>query len=146
MKTNNISYGLFMFRGAQFWRNVKDIPIFIKRIFFVLKHGYSPVAQWSTDSWFIDVMDEILTKYRYNRMGDPIVIDNYFNDDGTENASENTETYNKILDRMIELLRQMDESNPVYEDMEWKTVDELRMNAKNNFFKMFSEYFQCLWN
>lgn len=29
MKTNNISYGLFMFRGAQFWRNVKDIPIFI---------------------------------------------------------------------------------------------------------------------
>lgn len=146
MKTNNISSGLFMFRGAQFWRNIKDVPIFIKRIFFVLKHGYSPVAKWETFTWFIAVMKEILTNYRHNRVGDPIVVDKFFNDDGTENEDENHEAYNKILDKMIELLDQMDESNPIYDDMDWKERDKMQINAKNEFFKLFSEYFYNLWD
>ena len=146
MKTNNISSGLFMFRGTQFWRNIKDVPIFIKRIFFVLKHGYSPVAKWETFTWFIAVMKEILTNYRYNRVGDPIVVDKFFNDDGTENEDENHEAYNKILDKMIGLLDQMDESNPVYDDMDWEERDKMQVNAKSEFFKLFSEYFFSLWD
>lgn len=146
MKTNNISSGLFVFRGVQFWRNIKDVPIFIKRIFFVLKHGYSPVAKWETFTWFIAVMKEILTNYRYNRAGDPIVINKFFNDDGTENEDENHEAYNKILDKMIELLDQMDESNPIYDDMDWEERDKMQVNAKNEFFKLFSEYFYNLWD
>lgn len=146
MKTNNISFGLFMFRWTQFWRNIKDVPIFIKRIFFVLKHGYSPVAKWETFTWFIAVMKEILTNYRYNRVGDPIVVNKFFNDDGTENEDENHEAYNKILDKMIELLDQMDESNPIYDDMDWDERDKMQVNAKNEFFKLFSEYFYNLWD
>lgn len=61
-RTNNLSWGLFNFRGRYFLRNIKDIPIFIKRIFFTLKHGYAPQAQWETYVWFIDTMREMASE------------------------------------------------------------------------------------
>ena len=140
MNINKLSFGLFMFHGKSWWRNLKDIPIFIKRIFFVLKHGYSPVAQWETYGWFMSVMKEILTNYRYNRMGSPVVIDNSFD------VVVNEEEYNAILDRMIVLLDLMDEHNQLYNDMDWKEADKKKEDAKNEFFKLFSEQFYGLWD
>ena len=67
-KTNNISYRLF--HNHSIWRNIKDIPTFFKRLYFLLRHGYSPMAQWETFEWFIDVMTEIMLNYRNNRFGD----------------------------------------------------------------------------
>lgn len=147
MDANKLSCGLFMFRGKNWWRNLKDIPIFIKRIFFTLKHGYSPVAQFETFEWFMDVMKEILTNYRYNRMGSPVVIDNFF-DVKEENSNDvaNEEAYNAILDRMIVLLDLMDEHNQLYNDMDWKEADKKKEDAKNEFFKLFSEQFYGLWD
>ena len=147
MDTNKLSCGLFMFRGKNWWRNLRDIPIFIKRIFFTLKHGYSPVAQFETFEWFMDVMKEILTNYRYNRMGSPVVIDNFF-DVKEENLNDvvNEEAYNAILDRMIVLLDLMDEHNQLYNDMDWKEADKKKEDAKNEFFKLFSEQFYGLWD
>ena len=139
MNINKLSFGLFMFHGKSWWRNLKDIPIFIKRIFFVLKHGYSPVAQWEIYGWFMSVMKELLINHRNNRWGTPVIID-------SGNEDENIETYNKILDNMIDLLDKMDESNPIYDNMNWKEEDEARENAKNEFFKLFSEHFYCLWD
>ena len=147
MDTNKLSCGLFMFRGKNWWRNLRDIPIFIKRIFFTLKHGYSPVAQFETFEWFMDVMKEILTNYRYHRMGSPVVIDNFF-DVKEENSNDvvNGEAYNAILDRMIVLLDLMDEHNQLYNDMDWKEADKKKEDAKNEFFKLFSEQFYGLWD
>lgn len=147
MDANKLSCGLFVFRGKNWWRNLKDIPIFIKRIFFTLKHGYSPVAQFETFEWFMDVMKEILTNYRYNRMGSPVVIDNFF-DVKEENSNDvvNEEEYNSILDRMIVLLDLMDEHNQLYNDMDWKEADKKKEDAKNEFFKLFSEQFYGLWD
>lgn len=147
MDANKLSCGLFMFRGKNWWRNLKDIPIFIQRIFFTLNHGYSPVAQFETFEWFMDVMKEILTNYRYNRMGSPVVIDNFF-DVKEENPNDiaNEEAYNAILDRMIALLDLMDECNQLYNDMDWKEADKKKENAKNEFFKLFSEQFYGLWD
>ena len=147
MNANKLSCGLFVFRGKNWWRNLKDIPIFIKRIFFTLKHGYSPVAQFETFEWFMDVMKEILTNYRYNRMGSPVVIDNFF-DVKEENSNDvvNEEAYNAILDRMIVLLDLMDENNQLYNDMDWKEADKKKEDAKNEFFKLFSEQFYGLWD
>ncbi|MDY4577897.1 MAG: hypothetical protein SO471_08025 [Anaerobutyricum hallii] len=147
MDANKLSCGLFVFRGKNWWRNLKDIPIFIKRIFFTLKHGYSPVAQFETFEWFMDVMKEILTNYRYNRMGSPVVIDNFF-DVKEENSNDvvNEEEYNAILDRMIVLLDLMDEHNQLYNDMNWKEADKKKEDAKNEFFKLFSEQFYGLWD
>lgn len=139
MNINKLSFGLFMFHGKSWWRNLKDIPIFIKRIFFVLKHGYSPVAQWEIYGWFMSVMKELLINHRNNRWGTPVIID-------SGNEDENIEAYNKILDNMIDLLDKMDESNPIYDNMNWKEEDEARENAKNEFFKLFSEHFYCLWD
>ena len=132
MNANKLSFGLFMFRGSQWWRNLKDIPIFFSRIFFTLKHGYSPVATFETFEWFIAVIREVLTFHRYNRMGTPIVIEDYFG----ENDEENEAAYNIILDEMLSLLNEMDEDNSDYK----------KNAAKDKFFKLFSEHFYELWD
>ena len=138
MKTNKLSCGLFMFHGTSWWRNLRDIPIFVECIFFVLKHGYSPVAQWDTFEWFIDVMREILELALSG-------IVEYRDDDSW--SDENEEAYNKILDEMIELLDKMEERYYLSENIEdLKKIDYTEMynkqnEAKDRFFELFSKYF-----
>ena len=145
MDTNKLSWGLFMFHGKDWWRNLKDIPIFIKRIFFTLKHGYSPVAQFETFNWFISVMREILINYRDNRTGTPIVIPDY-NIDDLISENKNIEIYNNILNKMIKLLDQMDENNSAYNDVSLEKMHSAMDTAKNKFFELFSKYFYTLWD
>ena len=145
MDINKLSWGLFMFHGKDWWRNLKDIPIFIKRIFFTLKHGYSPVAQWETFSWFISVMREILINYRDNRTGTPVVIPGYHTDDSIS-ENKNIEIYNNILNKMIKLLDQMDENNSAYNDVSLEKMHSAMDTAKNKFFELFSKYFYTLWD
>ena len=145
MDTNKLSFGLFMFHGKSWWRNLKNIPIFIKRIFFTLKHGYSPVAQWETFEWFIAVMREILINYRDNRMGTPVVIPDY-NIDDLISENKNVNVYNSLLDEMITLLDQMDENNSVYNDVSLEEMHSAMDSAKNKFFELFSKYFYTLWD
>lgn len=145
MNTNKLSCGLFMFHGKNWWRNLKDIPIFIQRIFFTLKHGYSPVAQWETFEWFIAVMREILINYRDNRMGTPVVIPDY-NIDDLISENKNIEIYNNILNEMIELLDKMDECNSTYNGVSLEEMHSAMNAAKDKFFKLFSKYFYTLWD
>ena len=145
MNINKLSWGLFMFHGKDWWRNLKDIPIFIKRIFFTLKHGYSPVAQWETFGWFITVMHEILVNYRDNRTGTPVVIPDY-NIDDLISENKNIEIYNNILNEMIELLDKMDECNSTYNGVSLEEMHSAMDSAKNKFFKLFSKYFYTLWD
>ena len=145
MNINKLSWGLFMFHGKDWWRNLKDIPIFIKRIFFTLKHGYSPVAQWETFGWFITVMREILINYRDNRMGTPVVIPDY-NIDDLISENKNIEIYNNILNEMIELLDKMDECNSTYNGVSLEEMHSAMDSAKNKFFELFSKYFYTLWD
>ena len=145
MNINKLSFGLFMFHGKSWWRNLKNIPIFIKRIFFTLKHGYSPVAQWETFEWFIAVMREILINYRDNRTGTPVVIPDYHTDD-LISENKNIEIYNNILNEMIELLDKMDECNSTYNGVSLEEVHSAMDSAKNKFFELFSKYFYTLWD
>ena len=145
MNINKLSFGLFMFHGKSWWRNLKDIPIFIKRIFFVLKHGYSPVAQWETFGWFITVMREILVNYRDNRMGTPVVIPDY-NIDDLISENKNVNVYNSLLNEMIELLDKMDECNSTYNGVSLEEMHSAMDSAKNKFFELFSKYFYTLWD
>ena len=145
MNINKLSWGLFMFHGKDWWRNLKDIPIFIKRIFFALKHGYSPVAQWETFGWFITVMREILINYRDNRTGTPVVIPDYHTDD-LISENKNIEIYNNILNEMIKLLDKMDECNSTYDGVSLEEMHSAMDSAKNKFFKLFSKYFYTLWD
>lgn len=145
MNTNKLSWGLFMLRGKNWWRNLKDIPIFIQRIFFTLKHGYSPAAQWETFEWFIAVMREILINYRDNRMGTPVVIPDY-DADSLISENKNLEAYNNILNEMIELLDKMDECNSTYNDVSLEEMHSAMDTTKNKFFELFSKYFYTLWD
>lgn len=145
MNTNKLSCGLFMFHGKNWWRNLKDIPIFFQRIFFTLKHGYSPVAQWETFEWFIAVMREILINYRDNRTGTPVVIPDY-NIDDLISENKNIEIYNNILNEMIELLDKMDECNSTYNGVSLEEMHSAMNAAKDKFFELFSKYFYTLWD
>jgi hypothetical protein len=145
MDANKLSWGLFMLRGKNWWRNLKDIPIFIQRIFFTLKHGYLPAAQWETFEWFIAVMREILINYRNNRMGTPVVIPDY-NIDDLISENKNIEIYNNILNEMIELLDKMDECNSTYNGVSLEEMHSAMNAAKDKFFELFSKYFYTLWD
>lgn len=139
---NNLTFGLFDYPKRFWYHNLKDIPIFIKRIFFTLKHGYSPVARFETFEWFITVMREILINYRDNRMGTPVVIPDYKTDD-LISEDKNIEAYNNIFNEMIELLDKMDENNYLTYD---SASLEAMNTAKDKFFKLFSKYFYTLWD
>lgn len=137
---NKIASGLFGFRGLSWWRNIKDIPIFFKRIVFTLKHGYAPQAQWETFAWFIAVMREVLNFYATCRMGD-IPIEGVPEEQWTE--------YNdRLFKDMQTLLDVMDESH--YEEAETleegKRLYQESIDAKNEFFSLFSNYFYDLWD
>lgn len=137
---NKINSGLFGFRGLSWWRNIKDITIFFKRIGFTLKHGYAPQAQWETFAWFIAVMREVLDFYANRRMGDIPIED--------MPEGQWTEYNDQLFNKMRELLDVMDEEH--YEEAE--TLEERKklyqesIASKDEFFNLFSKYFYDLWD
>lgn len=143
---NNITFGLFTYLKRFWYLNLKDIPIFFKRIFFTLKHGYTPAAQWETFGWFIAVMREVLINYRNNRIGTPVVIPDYDIDDLLASEGKNIEVYNNVLDEMITLLDKMDENNSAYNDVSLEEMHSAMDTAKDRFFELFSKYFYTLWD
>lgn len=128
---HNISAGLFNYRGWRWYKNIKDLWILIKRVFFVLRHGYSPQALWGMDVWFVDVMKELLTWQRDNRMSV-----GYFEME-TASEEENIAKTNELLNHMLELLEKADPFGEDFEEAE---------KAKNEFLQLFSKYFYKFWD
>lgn len=129
---HNISAGLFGYRGRYWFRNIKDLWILIKRVFFVLRHGYSPQALWEMDVWFVDVMKELLTWQRDNRMSV-----GYFEKE-TANEDENREKTDALLNHMLGLLEKADP----FQTGEFEEAEK----AKNEFLELFSKYFYKFWD
>lgn len=153
MGWNKIANGLFRYRGKHFWRNVKDIPHFVGRASYLLKHGYNPVARWDYGAWFIDTTKDILAEYLKNHVGYKII-------DEHKDAVWNEEAWENIIKEMIDCLERMDESayydtKPCRYDetgnsddlMKW--YDEVWKEigiAKRRFFLLFNKYFYDLWD
>lgn len=131
---HNLSAGLFGYCGWYWYKNIGDFWILIKRVFFVLNHGYAPQALWETDGWFIGVMREILTNYRNNR-----IFVGFF-DRKTKTEEEDERKTNELLDHMIGLLDKMGVDTIKDEETE-KESDA----AKEEFFALFSKYFHYFW-
>lgn len=130
IQTNNLTFGLF--NSCSPISNLKDIPIYFKRLAFLLKHGYSPMAQWETYHWFICVMREIFTFYKNERVGD-ILIEDVPEDKWKD---MNDELYGNLLS----LLDDMDEEK-------YYPNDTIKMErAKEEFFKLFSKHFYDFWD
>ena len=131
---HNLSAGLFGYRGWHWYKNIGDFWILIKRVFFVLNHGYAPQALWETDGWFIGVMREILTNYRNNR-----IFVGFF-DCETKTEEENERKTNELFDHMIRLLDKM-EIDTIKDEETEKESDA----AQEEFFTLFSKYFHYFW-
>lgn len=132
--SHNLSAGLFGYKGKYWWENIGDFRILISRTNFTLKHGYSPQALYETDSWFIDIMREILINYRDNR-----IFVGFF-EEVTNTDEDNASKTNDLLNHMLELLDKMD-----FDLMDDKSNGEESEAAKDEFFALFSKYFHYFW-
>lgn len=160
MKWNKITSGLFLYRGLYFWRNIKDVFILIGRFFFILKHGYNPIARWDYYAWFIDTTKDILTEYLKDHVGYKII-------DDTKSPEWNQQVWENIIKEMINCLDKMKEENyledkPKKPDMSMTTEEVKRRNkeidnwynntykeihkAKRRFFLLMNKYFYDLWD
>ena len=145
MNVHHISWGLFDYNGVSFWRkikyNIKDFFTFLGRVKYVLKNGYSPVAKWETDAWFVCVMREILIKYNEGRFGYP----------GRFAECENgDELWENEIKRAVCLL---EEYYTLWDGaFDGNTVEAFKeRNAKmeeikKEFFKWFSDNLEDLWD
>lgn len=159
MKTYRLTYGLFLYRGIYFWRNIKDIPILIKRFFFMLKHGYNPFARWDYFAWFIDTTKDIFQEYLKDHVGYRII-------DDSKGAEWNEQAWENIIKEMIDCLDRMTEEHyidrPERPDMNM-TKEEVKQRdkeifqwidnthqemykAKRRFFLLMNKYFYDLWD
>ena len=130
IQTNNLTFGLF--NSSSPISNLKDIPIYFKRLAFLLKHGYSPMAQWETYHWFICVMREIFTFYKNERAGDMLIED--VPEDKWKDIND------ELYDNLLSLLDDMDEEK-------YYPNDTIKMErAKEEFFKLFSKHFYDFWD
>lgn len=142
----------FNYNGKYWYKNIKYIPLYFKLMHHLIKYGYDEYATWETFRWFINTMKSILPHYR-NHAGVPIVVENYPLVEETEEdkkiIKQNEEKWYSIVDRMLELLDLMDESNPKYDTDEYDDYKKLHNDmeaAKNEFFELFSKYFYNLWD
>lgn len=131
----------FNWRGKYWYKNIKEIPLYFRQMHHLIKHGYDEYATWETFSWFISIMKPILTNYRSDHHGYPVVS---FDDMELQQRSE--KEYDADIDRMITLLDDMYECNPKYDDMDYKEQYNKMYAAKDEFFQLFAKYFYHLWD
>ena len=143
----------FCYSGRYWYRNIGRIPRYFKEMHQLIKYGYDKSAIWSTFDWFIDTMRSVLSRYKSGRVSTPIIIENYPYDIRTDQdrqiVEDNESKWNSIVERMIELLDDMDEENPIYEyeyGYDFIKKYEAIEQAKNEFFELFSKYFYELWD
>ena len=142
-----------IFTGKEsFWDSVKYFPwrlgFKIKNLYYQVKYGfqrmfrgYDDTEVFNMDMTFIDRYLKILKDFRKNHYGYPLGITN--------------EQWDDILDEMIKHLSLMNEDNVIAElkngmpdsfEPNYKTVNEIQNKHKDEFFKLFSEWFYSLWD
>ena len=131
-----ISFGLFL---GSFWTKLKDIPIFLKRVVYTLRHGYPPQATWEIYEWHRRVMLETLSKFRKNLNGYPVFDEN-------ASSEEQYDKWGAIIDEMCEYLNAMAEDNYDLSIENLEKSDLARTEAKDKFFELFSKYYFHLWD
>ena len=93
------------------------------------KRGWANEDTWSINWWFLNTMLPMLTHFRDNLNGYPICF-------------ENETQWQDELTKMIELLKKIKEPD-AYEN---PCHVQMRVRAKDEFFKLFSKYFFDLWD
>ena len=142
--TDNIlspAFGLFRYKGKYFYRNLIDMKIYLKRIHFLCKNGYSPVATWETFYWFTNWANEIIKGYIKDRAGTSMT--NPYDNTELEDGNEADKIWDKYFSEMQDCLKIMKE----YEEVPFSLDSYEEMyKAKDKFFEMFSNVFYSLWD
>lgn len=136
---NSLTWGLFHSKGN--W--IKDFWIMLKRIPFVLKHGYYPQAIFEAYDYQIDMWRDILTWFRNERTGSPVVLPEEKLVGDWED--ENDAMVNAKFDAMLAALDTMAE-DPLDCPNGHAAGYAIRNAAKDNFFQLYSELFFYLWD
>ena len=148
-KLNKVGWPFFWFSGRNFWRNLKDIPSFLRALHTFLKDGVPPQAYYETYAWFTDVMEMIVKWYRDERAGSPFVLEENAKLGDEEQDKRNEEAYNAVLDEMLLHLEGMKEENYCKEKFDpdkWEEIDRQMYEHKDKFFELFSKYFFTFWD
>ena len=127
-----------------FWKTrrwIKDTYWEVRYGFQRMFKGYDSVDTFETFAKFIERYTKILTEYRKKHVGYVATMTN--------------EEWEDVVDDMLYHLHYMDERN-VEEELEkdvpdgWHasqiTIDNIMLKHKDEFFKLFSEYFYNLWD
>lgn len=131
----------FHYPKRYWYKNIKYIPLYFELLNNLIKKGYDEYATWGTFDWFIYTMKDILSIYRVNHHGYPVVA---WDDKERQEAFE--KEYDADFDTMIALLGDMDECNPKYKDYKADLMFEEMNTAKDKFFELFSKHFYTLWD
>lgn len=122
-------------------RKIKDAYWEVRYGFQRMLKGYDVVDTFETFAKFIERYTKILTEYRKTHVGYVGTMTN--------------EEWETIIDEMLYHLKYMDEWTVIQElekdipedwSASFKTVNEILDKHKNEFFKLFSEYFYNLWD
>ena len=143
MYNKKIFQRYFDFPKRYWYKNIKYIPKYFKSMRNLIKYGYDDYALYETFDWFTYTMRSILKRYKCNHYAHPIV-------DLQLSPEENEKLWDDIIDKMLYLLDEMDESNPKYIELErkGKYIERtgLMESAKDEFFKLFAEHFYKMWD
>lgn len=86
---------------------LSDIKCCIQRI----QKGYCYKDLWNMDNWFLKVVPDMLKEYKETRCGSPGCLgEDYTNEEGVVCNDTRHEEWDKILDKMIFLFHEADES------------------------------------
>lgn len=161
-----LSFGLFphhSLRALTLWPH--DFKILCKRLCFFCRTGLSPVSTYETFSYFTSAWRIALgnlLKWNYGYPGVCPSLENVRSLYYVEYSLELRDTlraeglymfdddagreWQKILTRMLVLLDEMDEENPMYEEWDYKEADAARDNAKEEFFRILKRVWWNLWD
>ena len=152
MDCHHLSWGLFGYKGIRWYRRIKnnihDFFILLKRIKFTIKNGYSPVAKWEMDCWFVCALHDILQRYNDERWGYPgrFVSDDSDNlqiDDGDKLWGEEVKHAIELLEKYYSLYVNGFSIDNV-KDANNRMIQMKKI--KKEFFKWFSDNLEDLWD
>ena len=145
-----------VYRKSAILKNLSMLPRKIKWAWQRVTRGYANCDVWDIDYWFTTIMHNMLQDFLNINVSTP-----YF----TGDVDADRIKWHEILNRMIYLLKEMDEDTSSQQNEFFKAyiasnnskicqdyrnrqkeIDEYLETCKNEFFELFSKHFRNLWD
>ena len=128
----SIAKSVFIYHGRYWYLNIKEIPRYFKAIIYLLKHKRLSSNWYDIQYSFRTQMRSQLKELLENHHSYPYYI--------TDSEWED------ILANMIYYLDMMDEGAYDNKSLSMEEITANCIEAKDNFFRLFSQYYFDLWD